>query len=201
MEFTRRGLLYTLDSQLIAAVQYSEIGDTLLIRDPEKPRDELPEEAFLVTKDPLDTSKCFRISLKWDVYPEETGEESILTGQRRKHTSSTNDRGDVRVSVEIDILLESPALKKPIKASVKNISAGGVFFVCESTFTKGESVSFTLPLGGKDMSLTAQILNKVPTSKEKAWGYGCSLMDLDTATESRIRQFVFQEELRHRKNR
>ena len=206
MNHSRCGLLYTLSSQLIATVRYEEIGDAILLHILDQKESSIPDEAFLVTKDPNETSKSFCIALSWDTYPEDDEgqgppKDRVLTGRRRKPASCANVRGDLRVPVDMEIWVESPALEKPVKAVVKNVSAGGVLFVCEAPFSRGESVSFSLPLPGRSLQLMALIVNKIPTTKENVWGYGCSLMDLDTAKESKIRQFVFQEEVRHRRER
>lgn len=201
MNNRKRGMLYDKTSQLIAKVDYEEVEDKIFIRVLEQVVECMPKEAFLVMKTGSNHNIAFLISL-YQMDINKVADDSIIwIGQRMNDTKMQNNiRGDLRVSVEIPVQLESVSLETPVKALVKNISAGGLFFLAEDAFFIGMHIFFEMTIERNNLYLSAEVVNKVPTEKENVWGYGCRFTSLDATNESKIRQFVFQEDCRYRMN-
>ncbi len=195
----KNGILYDKESRLIAKIQYEEVGEKIFIRVLEQIASQIPQEAFLVMKTGNNKNIAFLIYLHEVHYNKAIHTHTMLLGHRIHDTRTKgNSRGDLRVAVEIPVKLKSPSLKTSLKALLKNISAGGIFFLAEDAFSIGMHIFFDLPIEKNIIPLSAKIVNKVPTEKENLWGYGCCFISLDTTNESKIRQFVFQEDCRYR---
>lgn len=195
----RNGILYDTESRLIAKVRYEEVGEKIFIQVLEQVVPKIPQEAFLVMKTGSNHNIAFLVSLHVLHSNQAIHTHATLLGHRINDTRTKgNSRGDLRVGVEIPVRLESLSLKTSVNALLKNISAGGVFFLAEDAFSVGMHIFFDLPIEKNTIPMSAKIINKVPTEKENIWGYGCCFVSIDTTSESKIRQFVFQEDCRYR---
>lgn len=123
-------------------------------------------------------------------------------------------RNDIKVPVNITVALSSKThegLLSNIPAKIWNISAGGIFFTSRQAFSIGDIVSFyfsdpDLP----SITLQAEIirvqehrhLRKIIGSEAKDTeisGYGCRFVHLPARAESKIRNYVFRQDLIHRR--
>ena len=115
-------------------------------------------------------------------------------------------RLDVKVPTSVPVMLHAERrpgdLYIPLKgwpATVKNISAGGVFLVSTMVAMTGDQLTFTFPLTETPISLTAEILRvelRVGQTSRSTYGYGCRFVDLGVFQESQLRSYVYQEERR-----
>ena len=100
-------------------------------------------------------------------------------------------RNDVKVPFEKEIIAITDQGEGWFNATIKNISAGGVFFVCESCLENGKRVDFSLEIPKKTLLLIAEVVwgEKV---KEGCFGYGCKFIGLPENTRSTLRNYVYQ---------
>lgn len=123
-------------------------------------------------------------------------------------------RNDIKVPVNITVALSAKTregMLTNIPAKIWNISAGGIFFTSRQSFSIGDIVSFyfsdpDLP----SLTLQAEILRvqehrhlrKIIGSEAKDTeiiGYGCKFVHLPSRAESKIRNYVFRQDLIHRR--
>lgn len=201
VENLKSGMLYDKNAELIAIVKYEKVDDNLFIHMLERFINPIPNEAFLVMKTNDNNNITFLVSLRCISLNQGIDNCALCMGHQINIDKGINTRGDLRVPVELPITLESLALENPVKAFVKNISAGGLFLLAGDSISQGMHIFFELPIEKNILYLSAEILNKIPTANENVWGYGCRFISLDTTSESKIRQFVFQENSRYRKNK
>lgn len=108
-------------------------------------------------------------------------------------------REDIRINVSfpVDIHLEDGQLevRPDVRVLLTDLSAGGFMFVSHEAFEIGSVVSFMFPLKKIPAYITGIIRHERPTRAADLKGYGCQFTGLSSATESAIRNFVFQEEV------
>lgn len=123
-------------------------------------------------------------------------------------------RNDIKVPVNISVALSARIegkLQTSIAATIWNISAGGIFFTSSQKFTIGDVVSFhfstpDLPsialqveiIRVQDHRGLRRIIGSRAEDKELL-GYGCRFVHLPGAAESQIRNYVFRQDLIHRR--
>lgn len=94
--------------------------------------------------------------------------------------------------------------------TIKNISAGGMFFISHEPFYIGQTFSFLFESGNLPLWLEAEILRTqdlesphtgeaLTASDKPLLGYGCRFINTTRQQESVLRSFVFQEDLKKRK--
>ncbi len=123
-------------------------------------------------------------------------------------------RNDINVPVNISVGLSGRTQKgylSNVPATVWNISAGGVFLTSHESFTIGDVVEFRFSTSDlPSIALQAEILRiqehrhlrKIIGSKaddKELIGYGCRFIRLPSRAESQIRNFVFRQDLIHRR--
>lgn len=143
-----------------------------------------------------------------------SGEYYFTRCTAHEQLSVMQRRNDIKVPVNIPVALSAKtrdgALSN-IEAKVWNISAGGIFFTSRQKFSIGDIVSFffsdpDLP----SLTLQAEILRlqehrqlrKIIGSAAKDTeliGYGCRFVHLPSRAESQIRNYVFRQDLIHRR--
>ncbi|MCI8561243.1 MAG: PilZ domain-containing protein [Dorea sp.] len=123
-------------------------------------------------------------------------------------------RNDIKVPVNISVTLSAKTREgtlSNIEAKIWNISAGGIFFTSRQSFSPGDIASFHF--SNPDLpSLTLQVeilrlqahreLRKIIGSEAKdteLTGYGCQFVHLPSRAESQIRNYVFRQDLIHRR--
>lgn len=127
-------------------------------------------------------------------------EEVIDTQQRRQ---------DVKISLEIalDLTIVHPSSGIPgipdaISASTRNLSAGGVYFICEYPIPPSAEVEFLLHGASKPLILTAKILRqeKLPSTADNRlqYGHGCQFINLKPQNEASLRNYIFRQERQSR---
>ena len=144
-----------------------------------------------------------------------TGTEQFFTRCTvSEQLSVMQRRNDIKVSVNIPVTLSSKIQGRSlsdIAATIWNISAGGIFFTSRQEFKTGDTVDFhffhpDLP----SLTLHAEILRiqehhqlrKIIGSEVKDTeliGYGCRFVHLPAQAESQIRNYVFRQDLIHRR--
>ena len=132
--------------------------------------------------------------------------EVIDTVQRRQ---------DLKVpavaEIEVNVLRlaggsDNPPPKGPFVAVTENLSAGGVYFVCQYALPPNSEVRFELREGPKPIELTAVVLRQeeLPAKKRlPRFGHGCRFVNLKPAAESGLRSYIFrcQRDMRQRRNK
>jgi len=131
--------------------------------------------------------------------------------------SALQRRNDLKVPVSIPVTLNfAGRSSRPIDipGTIRNISAGGIFVTCRYSFRPGDFVSFPLVLKENTPPdiLTVQVLriqDREPlhdiigreADDESLFGFGCRFAGMPSRTEAQIRNFVFRQDLLHRKTR
>lgn len=119
-------------------------------------------------------------------------------------------RQDVKVPVNVHVMLHAERrpgdLYIPLKgwpATVKNISAGGVYVATDLSLSAGREIEFEFLETGEKLELMARILRVEDLTEQPnqpMYGYGCKFVCLSVRSENQLRNYVFREE-RRRKSR
>ncbi len=123
-------------------------------------------------------------------------------------------RNDIKVPVKFSVIMSAPNrrdLSGDIHATIWNISAGGIFFTSHEALETGDTVSFHFSnLDLPSITLQAEIL-RIQKHRElrriigsqaddkELLGYGCRFVHLPGGAESQIRNYVFRQDLIHRR--
>ncbi len=90
-----------------------------------------------------------------------------------------------------------------VKGKSINISAGGIFFVCDFKFYKDSCIDIYISLSnGHKLRVSVDILRRediVNKDGSTSYGYGCKYTKLSSGIESTIRNFVFQKQRENRR--
>lgn len=123
-------------------------------------------------------------------------------------------RNDIKVPINISISLSGRAKGETISnvaATIWNISAGGVFFTSKQEFSIGDVVSFRFSTPDlPSIALQVEVLRiqehrglrKIIGARAEDTelrGYGCRFIRLPGSAESQIRNYVFRQDLIHRR--
>ncbi len=114
-------------------------------------------------------------------------------------------REDLKVPVNISIkmfVLDQPRggtidLDNPVKAVMKDISAGGVYVITDEAIETGKYIRFRFREGRMPVLLTAKILRVIDLSGKDAgakFGYGCQFCNLTKNDETQVRGYVYKVE-------
>ncbi len=121
--------------------------------------------------------------------------------------SQTQRRRDLKVPLEVDLDLscvyvprgtERPPEAK-FSAYSRNLSAGGIYFVCKYSLPKNALVRFQFMEATKPLLLTAEVLWKEelpPVNGVPQYGHGCRFSELDAGAEAELRSYIFRNERR-----
>lgn len=137
--------------------------------------------------------------------PQETSEErTSLLCTVLEIQDSQQRRQDLKIPLEID--LEISCSQKPvglpesISAVTRNISAGGVYFICQYRLPEQTVVDFELKGASKPLVLSAVILRseELPLQRNvPQYGHGCQYINLKPRTESALRNYIFRKQREH----
>ncbi len=132
-----------------------------------------------------------------------------------KQLSTVQRRNDVKVPVNIPMRFSYSSgseVEVNVTGTIRNISAGGIFFTCHYTFLTGSIVEFSFsprqdiaPILLKAEILRAQDMDSMQQSFRMdagdmdLRGYGCRFIDLSPHAEAQLRNYVFREDLIRRK--
>ncbi len=201
MEYTL-GTIFDLDAQRIATIKFYKTEKEFILLIPNEIVPSLPSEIFFIANNSNEKNNlpCM-LSLSSQVSTEKPAPEGnqYIKGIQIFGTSSSNYRNDVRISLDMDVKVYSSDSTEEKDAKVKNISARGILLISHEIWKKGNLLSFNLPLSNENIPLVAEIVNIIPIGTKNLIGYGCQLSNLPEKTESIIRQFIFHEQLQHRK--
>ncbi len=79
--------------------------------------------------------------------------------------------------------------------TVKDMSAGGLFFTSTEELPIGQEFTFFFNQGTRPFLLTGVVLRMQETEEEELFGYGCKFIQLSAAKEAIIREFVFRQQV------
>lgn len=129
----------------------------------------------------------------------------------RDEISVLQRRNDVKIPVNIPVkvvMSSDPSRGAGIPAIIRNISAGGVFFICRRNLPKDMVVSFTLPLKKNAPALVLRVrilrvqdpggLRDIIGSEaddDQLQGYGCCFVHTSPTAEAQIRNYVLHEDI------
>ncbi len=120
-----------------------------------------------------------------------------------------NDQRRSDLKVPVGVLIEVRCIRKPagfdgklpvrIPACTTNISAGGVYFVCEHSIPADAHIQFELHESSKPLQLTASVLRvdalePLPNGKQQ-FGHGCRFINMKAQAEAELRSYIFRQEL------
>lgn len=120
-------------------------------------------------------------------------------------------RNDVKVPVNIPVSLSHSG--RSTAAVLRNLSAGGTFFICDQVFEPGSEVEFTFSpqrdtapitvnarvLRVQEGEALSDLLGNTAEMNEGLYGYGCQFIELPSRTEAIIRNHVFRLDLDRRR--
>lgn len=198
---THGGTLYHLDCTVLSPVQYQrKTPESAVFIFPALPSGGLPKQALLMPDGPENDclSFCYTLSPTIKKHTDEnTGQMYyVVNAHTVEHTSN---RDEVRVSVSFPISAQFDDSPSEMTVMVKNISAGGFFFVSEKIFQPGTTMSFIINNYASLVWVTAIIRKERLVRTPGLHGYGCQFCNLSERTESAIRNYVFHHEILQRK--
>lgn len=116
-------------------------------------------------------------------------------------------RQDLKIPLELDIEFSCTAapagavqLPDVIPAKTRNISAGGIYFICEYLLPADTQIQFQLQEASKPLLLTAGVLRTEdlpPKNGRPQYGHGCRFIDMRPRTEAALRNFIFRKQREH----
>lgn len=119
-------------------------------------------------------------------------------------------REDLKVPTDVRIMLHVERRPGDIyipmagwPATVKNISAGGVYFRTDLSLGAGREIEFEFSETGEKLHLMARILRVEDLTErpnQPMYGYGCKFVCLSARCENQLRNYVFREERRLRRS-
>lgn len=123
--------------------------------------------------------------------------------------SQQQRREDLKVPITVDVTVHvsrqpGDSVYVPpegVPATVRNISAGGVYLATELVLAEGRRLWFDFRETGERLRLDARILRVEDITKrpnQPMYGYGCRFIDLSARNENQLRNYVFREEKRQR---
>lgn len=99
---------------------------------------------------------------------------------------------DLRVRVNINISITTDK-NQILSASVRNISAGGLFLVTSKAIDPGTKFTFNYNFGGILCKVNGMVLASRGVTTG-GFGYGCKFVNLLPETEAAIRKYVFAKQ-------
>lgn len=147
-------------------------------------------------------SKVQSLTDEWDSVPCTILE--VLEIQQR--------RQDLKISLETTLELfctyvprsavTAVRIPEQITAVTRDISAGGIYFICEYCLPKDTVVQFQLHGASKPLLLAAKVLRfeALDSKKDKEqYGHGCAFIELRPQTEAVLRNYIFRQERQRRR--
>lgn len=113
-------------------------------------------------------------------------------------------------SIEVSVMPKGQEGEPPnlpdgsFAAVTKNLSAGGVYFICQYPLPVDTEIRFELKEGPKPIELTAVVLRQeeLPPQKHKPrYGHGCRFVNLKPTAESGLRSYIFRCQRNQRQRR
>lgn len=197
----QNGTLYNLDCTVFSKVRFSsESPEKATFIFSSDPTASLPEHLLLMPDgEEYDYSSFFyTLSPKVEICQPGISESVsyLVEGTTRELLTARNE---LRIDVSFDIPAVFDEHDKEEIITIKNMSAGGFFFVSEKQYYPDHSLSFIFNNGMTPILVTAKIRNQRPTRFPKLHGYGCQFFGLSAKTEAAVRNYVFKNEVLQRK--
>ncbi len=88
------------------------------------------------------------------------------------------------------------------RATTRDISAGGIYFMCEYRLPEGTVVQFQLHGASKPLLLAAKVLRFEPVDEidgKPQFGHGCQFIEMRPQTEAVLRNYIFRQERNSRR--
>ena len=122
---------------------------------------------------------------------------------------TTQRRQDLKIYLETNLdlfctYIPSTAVGIPerIKAISRDISAGGIYFICEYCLPEGSVVQFQLHGASKPLLLAARVLRFEAVNERDGkphYGHGCQFIEMKPQTEAVLRNYIFRKERQGRR--
>lgn len=192
------------------AVVLSNTKDLAILAVDEEVFNELRSDLTIVFFDEIKgvvTTNCSVISYHT---PQHNKDSHTITCKVYQVLDVLQRRSDVYARVEMNVeIMKVKAIKsfqgnrsihfeeQPVIAKLNNISASGMHFKTQEEIRKGTIVSIDLNrlFDNADMAM-AEVLREDTVqvrNKNKIRGYGCRFFDMTRNLESKLRQYVYQE--------
>lgn len=136
---------------------------------------------------------------EWDSVPC-TILEVLETLQRRQ---------DLKISLKTSLELfctyvpsSTRGIPERFTATTRDISAGGIYFMCDYCLPEGTVVQFQLHGASKPLLLAARVLRfevLEPKDGKAQYGHGCCFTELRPQAEAVLRNYIFRQERQHRR--
>ncbi len=179
------------------------VSNIIIIKGRDLPQFEIDKNIYVITYmkngDRLRYPAAVRMSLTDQLNVQLRSDYGTLMEERRRYFKV---EADIECSVlgymrEEDNLIE---LEEPIKASIKNISIGGIFLACSEgeLFTLGDSLLLSFRIEGETVDAMAKVLRIQRNHERDVEGYGCQFVNPDPTQEELFAQFVYNVQLRKR---
>ncbi|EOS35233.1 PilZ domain-containing protein [Lachnospiraceae bacterium] len=214
LQDTQSGSLFLMDCSFLSSVRYCcESPDTVCLIFSEKPED-LPERIFLMPDGRQYDYRAFIYTLSKD---SETcrlqdgrtdGSETNVQGGSFNASAEkeyyvvrgvTDDIQEVRKNFRVYVSFRTSVYfdndSKEAMVTIKDIGCGGFLFVSDQKYKPGDTLSVVLFDSRNPLLVKARIRKLRPVRKEGRYGYGCEYIDLNSQSEARIRNYVFQTEV------
>ena len=190
------------ESLLCQAEVFSDISDRLWV----SVSHDFPYEEFsyfnITFYDPVSGLVRCRCTLG---SPESLSEERLsLLCTIVEVLESHHRRQDLKIPLEIEVELTctylpagAPEPPSTFTAITRNISAGGIYLICEHPLPEDAEIRFEITEANKPLLLNAKVLrqDKLPLKREMPqYGHGCRFFDLKPQTESILRNYIFRKE-------
>jgi c-di-GMP-binding flagellar brake protein YcgR len=195
--------IYNLDKRYICDAQVTPIDETqvsLTILDDYA--DQLATEVHITFYDDrrgLVSYYCTLSNYK-EVIIQEFRNCYAATCQLNEYIGIVQRRNDIKIKTDFKVELSmTDENDQPImmEVAIKNISAGGFFFVTKEELPVGKVFSFIFKKGSLPLILQGSILREQETATG-LHGYGCKFILLSTAKEAIIREYVFRQQLQQK---
>ncbi len=142
-----------------------------------------------------DLGEIQTLSDEWDSVP--CTIQEVLEAQQR--------RLDLKISLETPLELfctyipGSPSgIPERIKGTSRNVSAGGIYFLCDYLLPVDSVVQFQLHGASKPLLLAAKVLRNESLAGTPPYGHGCKFIELKPQTEAVLRNYIFRQERQRR---
>lgn len=193
----KKATLYDLDCNYLTDVQYNrESPDTISLIFSGKPSEQFPGRFFLMPEGDAYTYRAFIFTLSESIHPGKIplSESGVCYLARAVTNDIPEQRKNFRVYLTFQISVQLEGQKKQIPVTVKDIGTGGFLFVSKQKFEPDTRFTAMFTSARTPACISARIQKIRPVRPEGLHGYGCQFVDLPPATETLIRNFVFQTE-------
>ncbi|SHJ30202.1 PilZ domain-containing protein [Parasporobacterium paucivorans] len=197
--------LYNLDNQFICDAQVISVNEEkaslALLDDYSEQLSTEVQVTFYDSIDGLITYLCTLYSYKEVVHPHYRSYFSVNC-RFEEERGVIQRRRDIKVKTDfkIDISTKDADFHNiTLEGCVRDISAGGLFFIAKEELVVGNEFSFPFQKGSVPLLLEGIILRRQKVPFQDRTGYGCRFIRLSVAKEAVIREFVFREQI-HQKN-